>query len=94
MTRALEGKRDKAVIATKFGFKINEVEKRVTLREDDHLLHIRQECEDSLRRLNTDVIDLYQLHVWDYPLEKVPAMVDLLESLVSETETLAPRSRS
>jgi aryl-alcohol dehydrogenase-like predicted oxidoreductase len=34
--------------------------------------------------LNTDVIDLYQLHVWDYPLEKVPAMVDLLESLVKE----------
>jgi aryl-alcohol dehydrogenase-like predicted oxidoreductase len=27
---------------------------------------------------------LYQLHVWDYLLEKVPAMVDLLESLVSE----------
>jgi aryl-alcohol dehydrogenase-like predicted oxidoreductase len=30
------------------------------------------------------VIDLYQLHVWDYPLEKVPAMVDLLESLVAD----------
>jgi aryl-alcohol dehydrogenase-like predicted oxidoreductase len=45
---------------------------------------VRRECEDSLRRLNTDVIDLYQLHVWDYPLEKVPAMVELLEALVSE----------
>ena len=83
LARALEGKRDKAVIATKFGFQVNEAEKRVTLRTDDHLLHVRQECEDSLRRLNTDVIDLYQLHVWDYPIEKVPAMVDLLESLVS-----------
>jgi aryl-alcohol dehydrogenase-like predicted oxidoreductase len=82
--RALEGKRDKAVIETKFGFVVDEVAKRVTLREDDHLLHVRAECEDSLRRLNTDVIDLYQLHVWDYPLEKVPAMVDLLESLVGE----------
>ncbi len=84
LARALEGKRDKAVIATKFGFVVDEDAKRVTFRTDDHLLHVRAECEDSLRRLNTDVIDLYQLHVWDYPLEKVPAMVDLLESLVSE----------
>ncbi len=84
LARALEGKRDQAVIATKFGFVVDEAAKRVTLRTDDHLLHVRAECEDSLRRLNTDVIDLYQLHVWDYPLEKVPAMVDLLEALVSE----------
>jgi len=84
LARGLEGKRDKAVIATKFGFVVDEAAKRVSLRKDDHLLHVRAECEDSLRRLNTDVIDLYQLHVWDYPLEKVPAMVELLESLVSE----------
>ena len=84
LARALAGKRDKAVIATKFGFVVDETDKRVTFRMDDHLLHVREECESSLRRLNTDVIDLYQLHVWDYPLEKVPAMVDLLESLVSE----------
>jgi aryl-alcohol dehydrogenase-like predicted oxidoreductase len=84
LARALEGKRDQVTIATKFGFNVNETEKRVTFREGDHLLHVRAECEASLRRLNTDVIDLYQLHVWDYPLEKVPAMVDMLESLVSD----------
>ena len=84
LARALEGLRDKAVIATKFGFNVNEAEKRVRFREDDHLLHVRQECEDSLRRLNTDVIDLYQLHVWNYPIENVPAMVELLESLVKD----------
>lgn len=84
LARALEGKRDKVVIATKFGFNVNETEKRVSLYEDDHLLHVRAECENSLRRLNTDVIDLYQLHVWNYPIEKVPAMVDLLESLVKD----------
>jgi aryl-alcohol dehydrogenase-like predicted oxidoreductase len=83
LARALDGKRDRAIIATKFGFHVNEAEKHVTFRDDDHLLYVRQECEDSLRRLNTDVIDLYQLHVWDYPLQKVPAMIDLLESLVS-----------
>ena len=82
--RALEGKRDQAVIATKFGFVVDEAAKRVSFRTDDHLSHVREECEASLRRLNTDVIDLYQLHVWDYPLEKVPAMVELLESLVRE----------
>jgi aryl-alcohol dehydrogenase-like predicted oxidoreductase len=82
--RALAGKRDQTVIATKFGFNVNEAEKRVRLREDDHLLYVREECEASLRRLNTDVIDLYQLHVWNYPIEKVPAMVDLLESLVKD----------
>jgi aryl-alcohol dehydrogenase-like predicted oxidoreductase len=82
--RAIEGKRDQAVIATKFGFVVDEAAKRVSLRTDDHLLHVREECESSLRRLNTDVIDLYQLHVWDYPLERVPAMVELLESLVRE----------
>jgi aryl-alcohol dehydrogenase-like predicted oxidoreductase len=84
LARALEGKRDKVVIATKFGFNVNETEKHVTMRTDDHLQYVRGECEDSLRRLNTDVIDLYQLHVWDYPIEKVPAMVDVLESLVKE----------
>lgn len=84
LARALEGKRDQAVIATKFGFHVNEAEKRVTFREDDHLKYVREECEASLRRLNTDMIDLYQLHVWNYDIEKVPAMVDLLESLVKD----------
>ena len=82
--RALAGKRDKAVIATKFGFVVDEANKQVTMRKDDHLQYVRQECEDSLKRLNIDAIDLYQLHVWDYPIEKVPAMVDLLESLVKD----------
>ncbi|HCK67124.1 MAG TPA: aldo/keto reductase [Anaerolineae bacterium] len=84
LAKALEGKRDKVVLATKFGFNVNVAEKHVTMRTDDHLQYIRQECEDSLRRLNTDVIDLYQLHVWDYPVNKVPAMLDVLESLVKD----------
>lgn len=84
LARALEGKRNQAVIATKFGFKVDEANKQVKFRDDDHLLYVRQECEDSLRRLNTDVIDLYQLHVWDYPIEKVPAMLEVLEGLVKD----------
>ena len=30
--------------------------------------HMTQGCEDSLRRLGTDYIDLYQVHCWDAPL--------------------------
>jgi aryl-alcohol dehydrogenase-like predicted oxidoreductase len=83
VARALAGKRDQVVLATKFGYRVNEAEHFVTPYQDDHLTHVRAECEASLRRLNTDVIDLYQLHVGDYLIEKVPAMLDLLESLVS-----------
>src|SRR4030095_14047941 len=84
LARALAGRRDQVVLATKFGFNVNEAEKHVTMRTDDHLQYVRGECEASLRRLNTDVIDLYQLHVWDYPMEKVPTMIDVLESLVAD----------
>lgn len=82
--RALKGKRDQVVIATKFGYNVNEAENYVTPYKDDPLEHVRADCEASLRRLNTDVIDLYQLHVGNYPIENVPAMLELLESLVSE----------
>jgi len=82
--RALEGKRDGVVIATKFGYQVNEDEKYVTPYRDDPIVHARADCEASLRRLNTDVIDLYQLHVGNYPIENVPAMIELLESLVGE----------
>src|ERR1041384_613232 len=47
LARALAGKRDKAVIATKFGFVVDEAAKRVTLQPDDHLLYVRDECEAS-----------------------------------------------
>jgi aryl-alcohol dehydrogenase-like predicted oxidoreductase len=57
MGRVLKARRDEAVIATKFGMKL----------DDDHLGgaspdYIRSAVEDSLRRLDTDRIDLYQIH--------------------------------
>jgi aryl-alcohol dehydrogenase-like predicted oxidoreductase len=53
---ALDGRREKVVLATKFGMKVDE--KRKGARPD----YVRRACEDSLRRLRTDRIDLYQLH--------------------------------
>ncbi|HEX2619919.1 MAG TPA: aldo/keto reductase [Phototrophicaceae bacterium] len=86
LSQALAGKRDQVVIATKFGFNVLEAEKRVARYENDEDLikNVRAECEASLRRLNTDYIDLYQLHVWDYALEPAARLVDVLESLVTE----------
>jgi aryl-alcohol dehydrogenase-like predicted oxidoreductase len=54
--QALAGRRDQVVLATKFGMKVDE--QRQGARPD----YVRRALEDSLRRLKTDRIDLYQLH--------------------------------
>jgi aryl-alcohol dehydrogenase-like predicted oxidoreductase len=54
--RALKGRRQKAIIATKFGMKMGEG------KEGARPEYVRQALDDSLRRLQTDVIDLYQIH--------------------------------
>ena len=66
--RALEGRRDRVVLATKVGLV---VEDRATYRygRDGRPEHVRRACEASLARLGVDVIDLYYLHRVD---PKVP----------------------
>lgn len=61
---ALAGRRDAVVLATKFG---NAGAKNPELRDVPHgsRAYIRAAVEDSLRRLRTDYIDLYQLHTPD-----------------------------
>ena len=54
--RALKGRREKVLIATKFGMKMADG------KEGAQSAYIRQAASDSLRRLGTDHIDLYQLH--------------------------------
>ncbi len=81
--QAIAGRRDKVVLATKFGY-IADEKTRVVTRTEDVLPRIRQECEDSLRRLGTDYIDLYQFHKHDYPPEKASEVRDFLEKLVEE----------
>lgn len=84
--KALAGRRDQAVIATKFGFIVDEAGKQVSRfpRDEEVVADLRSACEASLRRLNTDVIDLYQLHVWDCSHTAAVLVRDLLEELVRE----------
>lgn len=71
------GVRDKVIVATK-------VYQQMTPNPNDGYLsryHIINACEDSLRRLQTDVIDLYQIHRWDPetpPEETLEALNDLV----------------
>ncbi|MBV9275511.1 MAG: aldo/keto reductase [Verrucomicrobia bacterium] len=74
--QALEGRRQDVLVATKF---------RMVMRDGPNeggasRFHIIRECEDSLRRLRTDYIDLYQIHEWDgeTPLDETLEALDTL----------------
>jgi len=56
--RALAGRRDRVVLATKVHGRVGDGPND----EGNSRLHILRACEDSLRRLGTDYIDLYQIH--------------------------------
>ncbi len=80
--RALQGKRDQVVIATKFGNVFDEQTRQITGFSGEPGF-IRKACEASLRRLNTDYIDLYQFHIGDYDLAKAGEVRETLEELVT-----------
>jgi aryl-alcohol dehydrogenase-like predicted oxidoreductase len=87
--RALAGRRDQVVLATKFGYRVDKENRRVDFYDDDPnsdqvVIHLRQDCAASLRRLGTDYIDLYQFHINNYSPAKAPAVRDALEELVAE----------
>ncbi len=73
--RALKGRRDRVVIATKFGMAVDD------RRKGANPVYVRQACEDSLRRLHTDHIDLYQLHRPD-PATPIADTLGALNDLV------------
>jgi aryl-alcohol dehydrogenase-like predicted oxidoreductase len=72
--RALKGRREQAVIATKFGFRI---EGGKNIGTDSRPQHIREVVEASLRRLQVDTIDLLYQHRVDpnVPIEDVAGTV-------------------
>lgn len=79
--RALGSRRDEVIIATKFGMPFDE--QRKGAKPD----YIRQAVEDSLRRLGTDRIDLYQLHEPD-PLTPIADTLGALDELVKAGKVL------
>jgi len=82
--RALEGMRDRAVIATKAALEWNDGR----VRRNATPARIRQEIEDSLRRLRTDRIDLYQVH-WPDTLVPFEETAAELKKLQQEGKILA-----
>ena len=76
---ALRGRQEGIVVVTKFG------EDPMRDQEDPWALNagsVERKCEASLRRLGFECIDLYLLHRRDYPLERAPALMEVLEDLV------------
>ena len=58
---ALKGRRDKVLISTKATFRFGDDPNAV----GSSRLHLLRTCDESLRRLRTDYIDLFQLHGFD-----------------------------
>jgi aryl-alcohol dehydrogenase-like predicted oxidoreductase len=74
-----DARRDELVLATKVRFPMGEGPNDVGLSRK----HILSGCEASLRRLSTDYIDLYQVHMWDAaaPLdETLSALTNLVRA--------------
>ena len=74
--QALSGRRDDLILATKVRMSMGDGPNDTGLSR----YHIIRECEESLRRLATDYIDLYQVHEWDglTPLEETLEALDTL----------------
>ena len=83
LAQALENQREHVIISTKFGSIFDQTTRQLT-GSDASPEYIRQACEASLKRLNTDCIDLYLFHLNDYDPEQAGIVRDVLESLVSE----------
>ena len=81
--RALQGGRHEVVIATKFGHVVDEEAKTVYGDPAQILANVRQDVENSLRRLQTDTIDIYQLHEGAYEPARALVLRDVLEELVA-----------
>ncbi len=81
--KAIAGKRDRVVIATKFGNFGNEATKTIhgiNVAPD----YIERACDASLKRLNTDFIDVYLLHEWNLSVSDVDSVCTTLDKLVKK----------
>jgi aryl-alcohol dehydrogenase-like predicted oxidoreductase len=80
--RAIKGKRDQVVLATKFGI-IRDPANPATRGVNGKPDYVRQSCEGSLRRLGVDTIDLYYQHRVD-PNTPIEETVGAMAQLVKE----------
>lgn len=81
LAKAIAGKRDQYIIATKFGWEIDD-ENKVTWGINGKKEYVKKAVERSLKNLNTDYIDLYYMHRLDKqtPIEEtVGAMSELVK---------------
>jgi aryl-alcohol dehydrogenase-like predicted oxidoreductase len=81
--KAVKGMRDKVVIATKGGFAYD-AEKRELTGEDTSPAYFRKALEASLKRLDTDYIDLYQIHNWGVPEKNIGPLFEEFDVFVAE----------
>lgn len=85
--KAFRGRRSQVVIATKFGYQVDEAAKTVVNydgneEESDVASRLRADLDASLKRLDTDYIDVYQLHVWGLSIERALQARHVLDELV------------
>ena len=81
--QAIKGRRDQVLLATKAFFPISSRPGEKAIGPNDlgtSRFHLIEACENSLRRLGTDYIDLYQLHAFDAlsPIEETLSTLDTL----------------
>ena len=79
----LHGRREEIVLATKFGYQASDMGYGPAAGAKASRKYIRHAVEQSLRRLRTDYIDLYQLHFPD-PLTPIAETIAALSELVAE----------
>ena len=80
--KAFASVRDEVVIASKWGCGFDAATRRMTGNEGS-VEYLRRAVEGSLRRLGTDRIDLYQLHIGDLSLSDAAPLRDECEALVA-----------
>lgn len=85
--RAIAGKRDDVILATKCGI-VRDPNDAAARRIDGSPAYVKSACEASLRRLNVDVIDLYQLHRVD-PQTPIEDTIGAFADLVREGKVRA-----